>query len=127
MLKTETLVDLAKQSSAEQHKVAAAVYNEKGRLLSTGVNQPKKSHPLQAKYAKKAGAEKRIFLHAEVASLVRCREEPHTLHVVRVGPKEYPKPSCPCPVCQVAALEAGIKEVVYFNGDHLWVTETIGE
>lgn len=125
MLKTESLIDIAKESSAGQHRCAAAVYDKRGRLLATGVNQPHKSHTLQAKYAKKAGQERKIFLHAEVAALVKTRKDPHTMQVVRIGPKEFAKPSRPCPVCRMAAEEAGIREIVYLNMNNEWVTEEI--
>lgn len=113
MLSTQTLIDIARNSSADQHKVAAALYDKRGRLISTAWNQPTKSHPLQAEYAKRAGFEKRIYLHAEIACLVKSREDPYTLQIVRIGPKEYPKPSYPCPICRMAAIEAGVKEIIY--------------
>jgi deoxycytidylate deaminase len=125
MLNVESLIDIARNSTAEQHRVAAACYDKRGRLISTGVNQPQKSHTLQAKYAEKTGLSERIYLHAEVASLVKCRCDPWTLQIVRIGPKEYAKPSAPCPICRMAAEEAGVKELVYMNQNNEWTKEEV--
>lgn len=123
MLKVDSLIDIAKESSAEQHRVACAAYDKRGRLLATGINQPTKSHPLQAKFAERAGFRKRIYLHAEISALIKCRQDPYTLQIVRIGPKEYAKPSCPCVVCQMAAIEAGVRELYYMNKDGEFITE----
>lgn len=115
MLATNTLIDIALNSTADQHKVSCACYDKRGRLIATAWNQPGKSHPRQAHYAKLAGQEDRIFLHAELGALIRCREDPYAIQVVRIGPKEYPKASFPCPICLRAIEEAGVKEIYYNN------------
>lgn len=115
MLNVDSLIDIAKQSSADQHKCAAAVYDKRGKLIATAWNQPGKSHPRQAHYAKMAGHEKRIYLHAEIGALVKCREEPYSIQIVRIGPKEYPKASYPCCICFRAIEEAGVQEIYYHD------------
>lgn len=115
MLKTLSLIDIAKESSADQHRIAAAVYDKRGRLISTGVNKPSRSHPRQAHYANRAGMPDRIYLHAELDALIRCRCDPWAIQIVRIGPKCYPKSSKPCPICRMAIEESGVKEIVYHD------------
>jgi deoxycytidylate deaminase len=72
-----------------------------------------KTHPVQAKYAKRVGAHEAIYLHAEISALVRCRHKPHAIYIARVlrnGDVGYAKP---CPICELAIKEAGIREVHY--------------
>lgn len=118
MLKVETLVDLALQSPAPQHKVSCATYNRRGRLLSTAWNLPGKSHPIQAEYANKVGQPRRINLHAEILALIRAKEDVHSIQVVRVGRSSLdPKPSLPCKICMGYIIDSGVREIYYHNTD----------
>jgi len=115
MLKTETLIDLAFNSTADSHKVASACYDKRGRVLSTAFNQTRKSHPIQAYYAAKAGQPHKVYLHAETLALIRAKEDVYAIHVLRCGPKGYPKPSLPCCICMGYIVESGVREVYFYN------------
>lgn len=55
-------------------------------------------------------------VHAEIAALRSCGNTPvkgGTLYVARVGGTGEARMSKPCPRCQKALREAGIKKVVY--------------
>jgi tRNA(Arg) A34 adenosine deaminase TadA len=125
MLKMETLIDLAKQSQATQHRVSCASYDSKGRLISTAWNMPRKSHPIQAKYANKAGQPFRINLHAEILCLIRAREPVHRIQVVRIDRSGSLKPSFPCPVCMGYIQDIGVKEIVFHDRECVLRTEIL--
>jgi deoxycytidylate deaminase len=93
--------------------ITAIIFDKKGRVLSIGKNSYIKTHPRQARYAKAAGLPEKQFLHAEIAAIIKCRslEKAHRILVTRINKKGKPALAKPCPVCEVAIREAGIKEV----------------
>lgn len=104
-------LELALQS--DMHKrMACIIADKRGRPISMGVNK-RKTHPTQMHYAKRAKFPSKVFLHAEIAALVKCREKGHTLYVGRILKDGSAALARPCPICLEAIKEAGIKEVVY--------------
>ncbi len=93
--------------------VMATVYNRKGKVIATAVNSYTKTHPKQAKFAKLAGNPKAIYLHAEIAALVKCREQPYKIKVERRTKDGKLANAEPCPICKLGIKEAGIKFVEY--------------
>ena len=91
--------------------ITAIIYDRKGRVLSIGKNSYLKSHPLQARHAHKCGESDKIFLHGEIAAIVRCKtlEKAHRIDVFRFDSNGLPVNSKPCKICQSAIKEAGIK------------------
>lgn len=96
-----------------KQSITAVIYDKKGRVLSVGANSYTKSHPKQAKYAKKVGMPYKIMLHAEVAALVRCKslDKAYRIVVTRISKKGKFVNAKPCPICALAIQEAGIKVV----------------
>lgn len=123
MISTDSMIDIALNSSSHQHKVACACYDKRGRLISTAWNMPRKSHPIQARYAERAGMEKRINLHAEILALIRAKEDVHTIQVVRTSREKKPKASFPCKICMGYILDTGVKEIVFHNASGNLTTE----
>jgi len=101
-------------SSLSRKKVGAVLLN-KGRVVAKGVNQDTKTHPLQARLAEVVGLEEKIYLHAEVAALIRCRSDVDTIVVARLGGHEGDelRNARPCPICTLALEQAGIKHIYY--------------
>lgn len=99
-------------TSTHDIKMGCIITDRKGRIVATGVNS-RKSHPLQSKFAKQCGRDDKIFLHAEISALVRCREKGHTLYVGRWRKDGEIGLARPCPICLGAIIEAGIKQVIY--------------
>ena len=93
--------------------VTAFAYDRKGRLLSVGRNSYVKTHPLQAKVAKEVGEHYKIFLHAEVAALVKVKDwnRVHKLVVTRYSKDGKPVLAKPCKVCQRVINLANIDHV----------------
>jgi tRNA(Arg) A34 adenosine deaminase TadA len=97
-------------------KIKATIYDKKGNILSIGLNSYSKSHPKQSYYAKKCNMGEKIYLHAEIAALVKCRGIPYKISVERYGKKGEPKLAQPCPICFMAIKEAGIKKIEFTIG-----------
>ena len=110
-------VDIAR-SSPSRKRVGAILLN-KGKIVSTGVNQETKSHPLQAKFAKMVGLDEKIYLHAEMSALVKSRSDCDTIVVARLGGHsgEELRNSRPCAICSLALKQAGVKHVHYSTDD----------
>ena len=95
----------------KRQEITALAYDKKGRLLSVGRNSYTKTHPLQAKYAAKAGKPNAIYLHAEVMALVKARGEVYKIVVLRYGANGKPLLAKPCPACQLAITDFGVKYI----------------
>jgi deoxycytidylate deaminase len=97
----------------QQQNITAVIYNKRGRIIAIGKNSYIKTHPLQAKYANRVNEKERIYLHAEIAALVKLKDwsEAYKIVVVRLNRAGVPVSAKPCPGCQLAIREAGIKVV----------------
>lgn len=99
-----------------KHCLTAICYDKHGRQLSVAQNSYTKSHPLMSYFANKVGMPNRIFLHAEVAALLRCKDNKvYSLHVVRKTKSGTLRNAKPCPVCQAAISAYGVEKVFYSN------------
>lgn len=98
-----------------KHVVTACIYDKRGRLLSKAQNDYTRSHPVQASFARKAGMPARIYLHAEIAALVKLRaaHSPYRMVIDRVRKDGTPGLAHPCPVCMAAIKHWGIEKLEY--------------
>lgn len=106
-------LELAKEVKGFHHRLGCVITDKKGKIISTGYNK-RKTHPLQVKHSNRHG-KKKYFLHAEIAALVKCRKQPHTLYVARLTKGDKIGMAKPCPICMDAIIEAGVKVIVYTN------------
>jgi tRNA(Arg) A34 adenosine deaminase TadA len=97
--------------SGSTQDITAIIYDKRGRVLSIGKNSYVKTHPLQARHAHRAGLADKLFIHAEVSAIVRCRDlsKAYKILVTRIGRNGDLLLAKPCPICQSAINEAGIK------------------
>lgn len=93
--------------------ITAVIYDKRGRVLSVGQNSYTKTHPKQARLAARVGLKEKEYLHAELASIVRCKDlsKAHRIVVTRINKKGKFVNAKPCPICALAIQEAGIKVV----------------
>lgn len=93
------------------YSLTAEIYDKRGRLISSAKNNYSKTHPLQAKYASKVGINEAIYLHAEILAIVRCKDmnRAHKIVVKRFDKHGNPAIAKPCPICQAAIKDSGIK------------------
>lgn len=100
--------------SDTRFNIQATCYDAKGRVISKGRNQYNKTHPLQAHFAKLVGEPYKIFLHAEIAAILKAGTK--KIHKIKV--ERYTQDGCaanaqPCAICALAIKTYGIKHVEY--------------
>lgn len=105
----------ALQSEFEQFRLGAVIV--KGNyVVSRGRNRPK-SHPMQRRYEKYRGRSgTRFFVHAEIDALIRSGYEDLTgceIFVHRETRAATPGNSRPCPACERALIDAGVRYIHY--------------
>jgi len=71
---------------------------------------------MQAEYAKRTGKEQKVSLHAEIAALIRAREDIETVVVARINKRGELRNSRPCPICKLALEEANVQDI-WFSTD----------
>ena len=99
--------------SSYKHKIIATITNKKGVVVAKSTNSYSKTHPTQSKYATKCGEPYKVFLHAEIAAIIKAKGQGYKIKVERFNKHGNPLPSKPCPICELAIKEAGIKIVEY--------------
>jgi len=97
--------------------VASAVLDHKGRILSIAANSERKTHPLMKIYSEAIGGKHKIYLHAEIAALVKNRGDAESIIVIRVTRHKTLALAKPCPICQMAIEKAGIQRIYYTDID----------
>lgn len=97
----------------KKYRLQATIYNKKGHKLSVGENSYWKTHPLQGELSTKHGNGEQIFLHAEIAALVKLKDwsKAHRIKIERYDEAGNPKPANPCKLCRAAIERAGIEIV----------------
>lgn len=98
-----------------KHVITACIYDKRGRLLSKATNDYNRSHPVQASFARKAGMPARIYLHAEIAALVKLRKDdrPARINITRINKAGQLALAAPCPVCVAAIKHWGIDDIQF--------------
>lgn len=97
-----------------RHKLTAYCYDKRGRLIASASNDYSRTHPLQKHFAELVGRPEAIYLHAEIAALVRCGgKKPYTISIERYLKDGTPALAKPCSICERAIKAFGIKRVIY--------------
>jgi tRNA(Arg) A34 adenosine deaminase TadA len=108
-------IEVAKSSPSKKKVGSVLLY--KNKVIATATNLERKSHPLQAKLAEKVGLKEKIYLHSEIAALVKCREKCDTIVVARVNNQNKLRNSKPCKICSLALKLANVSKVYYSTDD----------
>lgn len=104
-------------SLKRRYQIKATTYDKKGRVISVGFNNYVKTHTFQAQCAYKAGEPYKQYLHAEISAIIKSKgKKIESIKIERYDYEGNPKDAAPCPVCQVAIKEAGIRWVNYTVG-----------
>jgi len=77
-----------------------------------------RSHPLQARFAKKTGCPEKICIHAEISAIAKAVQAKvnladYKMYIARVLANGEPALARPCESCMAAITEFGITEVEY--------------
>jgi deoxycytidylate deaminase len=97
--------------------LTAIIRDKRGYVLSIGTNSYTKTHPLQAHYANKSQLPEKVYLHAEIDAIAKCRDlsKAYSIEVIRVNNEGKYLLSAPCPICRSAISSTGIKKVIYYE------------
>lgn len=81
--------------------------------MSIGQNSYIKTHPMMAEHSRKVGEPHKIYIHAEVAAIVRCPDinKAFRIMITRFGKNGRPALAAPCTVCQSAIAATGIRVI----------------
>lgn len=84
-----------------RYQITAIILDKKGRPLSIGKNSYTKTHPIMARESAKHGEPYKVFLHAEIDAIVRCRDMSKATRIVvmRFDANGLPVNAKPCPIC----------------------------
>lgn len=97
--------------------ILTTAYDKKGNIIAASTNDYERSHPWQKKLSLQCGlSEERIYLHSEVACLLKVRsmrKQAYTLKVERRGKLGELRLAFPCLSCQAAIKLAGVKTVIF--------------
>lgn len=104
-------------TSSPYKKKVGAVLMRKNKVITTATNVYDKTHPLQARLACKVGLPEKIYLHAEIAALIKCREEVDTIIVARVNAQGKLRMAKPCKICALALQQSQIDKVFYTTNE----------
>jgi len=96
-----------------KHQLTAVIYDKKGRVLSIGKNSYTRTHPVQAALARAHGTPEKVYIHAEVDAILRCKDltKAYRIVVTRVGRSGELLLACPCGICSSYIKASGIKIV----------------
>lgn len=111
-----------------KHFIQAWCYDKKGNLLSTAINSYTKSHPLQAHFANLVGMPQRIYLHAEIAAILKCGDKKiFSIKIERRNRKGKLLPSKPCPICSKAIEAFEISKIEFQDYDPVVIARRAGD
>ncbi len=113
--------NMEKDTQNKNYFVGAIALDSKGTPICVGFNSFTKSHPYQKKLSERIpiiNKREQIYLHAEISTLIKCKGEADTLIVARIGMNENIfRLARPCPICQEAIKQAGVKKVYFTNNE----------
>ena len=100
--------------------ITATAYDRYGVKIASAQNNYKKSHPMMKHFAEKVGLPEKEFLHAEVRTLLRCRDRvAYKLVIERYTVDGTPALAKPCPVCLAAIKAYRVQKVCYTSPEGL--------
>lgn len=104
---------LVKKERDFRKHVKAFIYDKKGKLLSFGESNYIKTHPLMAKLANAQNEPRKIFLHAEVAAFIRCKDisKAHKIVILATSVEGYIRSGKPCKICLELLRQSNIKVI----------------
>ena len=111
--------------SKKRYLITSTAYDRRGRVLSVGENNYRKSSTWQKELSIACGYDsERIYLHSEIACLLKTKgKQVHSLFVERYDSEGKPKLAFPCKSCQLGIKLAGVKEVRFTSeeGIKTWI------
>lgn len=111
--------------SRKKYTILAKCYDKRKRQMSVGVNSYSKTSTVMSYFAEKVGTPCKVYIHAEVQSLLRCKDrKPYRLTIERYDNEGNPALAKPCPVCSEAIRAWGVSVIEYTSPEG-WVREVL--
>lgn len=100
---------------SNKQTITAVITDKRGRVISVGQNNYHRTHTMQAFHAKKVGVPEKIYIHAEVAAIVKCKDlsKAHKISVFRYNKQGLPMLAKPCIICMSCIEASGIKQIEF--------------
>jgi tRNA(Arg) A34 adenosine deaminase TadA len=86
-----------------KQRLCSVITDRKGNVLSIGQNSYVKTHPLQARAAKRLGKEESCYLHSEIDAVRRLGRDAYkarNIYVARLDKQGNTAIAKPCEICQ---------------------------
>ena len=100
--------------SSTKYVIIATAFDKKGNTIAQATNSYRKTHPLQAYFARLAGLPHKIYLHAEIACILAAQTQKiHKLIVIRRSSQGGYASAKPCPICMRAIRAFQIPTIIY--------------
>jgi len=98
-------------SQRQRQDMTAVIYDKRGRVLSIGKNSYVKTSTHMAHHARLVGEPSKIYLHAEVAAILKCKEldRAYRIKVFRFYKDGSEANAAPCAVCRSAIAATNIR------------------
>lgn len=115
MLTKATILAKHHNSNGKQ-KIYAIITDKRDRVLAHAGNNYIKSHPTQRRLAESVDLEECIYIHAEIAALIKVKKpipKNSKIYISRIDSNGVPVLSAPCPICQHALMLAGITSIYH--------------
>lgn len=113
VLREYPVLKIESKTSRKQYRVIARALDKRGREICTRTNTYTVTHPVQKRFAEKAGRPGSIYLHAEISCLLAAKQEVHTLLIARIDSNGEPVSAKPCAICSIAIEQYGVKEIIH--------------
>ena len=109
----------------KRFELQATCYDKKGKVLSTGKNSYRKSHPLMKFLYEKAGdSEHKVAIHAELQAVLRAGDtQVASIFVERYDAHGNPRLAKPCKTCQQMLKAFGVQEIRYTTANGIETQE----
>ena len=109
-------IELASNNEdADQFKHSCILLDKRHNIITYACNNCKKTHPIQALYAKQHFPS-RIFLHAEVHAIIKANQitqDIHTAICIRIKRQGSLGLSFPWAICFDSLTKNGVKRIIY--------------
>lgn len=105
--------------SRKRYEIISTVFDKRGRVLGTGLNDYNKSHPLFKHFAVQAGeSPDKHSRHSEFNACLAARgKDIHSILVQRFDADGKPALAKPCKTCQLILKSFGVKIVRYTSAN----------
>lgn len=106
-------IELAKNLTNRKYRLVAIITDKRNRILSIGFNSYQKTHPKQAFFSQKYGNGQKIYLHAEISAILKCKHKPSKIFIARVNKKGEARLAKPCSICEQVIKQLNIKKIYH--------------